>query len=271
MPLITAPSGTQWYFEISGTGEPLIFLHGWGVSNRIWRQQLKEFSKSFTVIGFDLPGHGKSNWKPVTLDAMADDLLAIINQIGFQQFTLIGSSFGGMLSIKVAERAPHRVKRLVFVGSQPKFAQSEDYPHGLEVERIKKLATQLQSDYTAMIRVFFRSLFTKEERRTRRFKWIQTFRKQESLPKMDAVMGILDILEKEDLRESLKKIHIPIQFIYGEEDYICPAHVYDDLKKDFPAARFDCFEKVGHFPFLIYPDRFNEVLGDFLKNDSTLN
>ena len=158
---------------------------------------------------------------------------------------------------------------MIFVGAMPKFSKSEDYPHGLDVNKMRKLGSQLQSDYPSIINVFFRSLFTRQERQTRRFKWLQKFRQTDEAPMKQALSEYLDILEKEDLREVLEKVHVPIQFINGREDEICTKDTVAFLKKLSPKSRFDFFEQCGHFPFLSKPHEFNQVMDDFLK-ESTL-
>ncbi|MFA5088193.1 MAG: alpha/beta hydrolase [Candidatus Omnitrophota bacterium] len=267
MPFFLAESGVNWHYEVEGNGEVLLFIHGWGVNMRIWRQQTKYFSQTHKVLNFDLPGHGKSSWKRITLEEMAKDISVISEKIGIDSFTIIGSSFGGLLGLKIAELSAAKVRRLVLVGSQPKFAQSPDYPYGLEIKWIRKLAGQLKRSYPSMINIFFRSLFTIEERESRRFKWIQTFRKTDIVPQQEALLDLLDILEKEDLRESLRKSSFPLQFIYGNGDYVCPVDLHQYLKEQFPRARFDVFDKCGHFPFLSKPHEFNQVLGAFLSSE----
>ncbi|OGW96692.1 MAG: hypothetical protein A2Z81_01680 [Omnitrophica WOR_2 bacterium GWA2_45_18] len=266
---MTGKSGIHWHYDIEGQDAPLLFIHGWGVDKRIWRQQSKFFSRYYRVMTIDLPGHGKSSWEKVSLDVMGEDLYRILERVEFKDVTVIGSSLGGLVALKLYEMFPEIIARLVLVGSMPKFSRSDDYPHGLDVAKIRKLGGQLNSDYPSIVNVFFRSLFTKEERQTRRYKWIQIFRSKEVAPIRQALVDYLDILEEEDLREVLRRIEVPVQFINGREDEICNSKTVEFLRELSPGARFDFFEKCGHFPFLSQPQEFNKVLEDFLK-ESTL-
>jgi len=268
MPHLKAQSGIEWHYDIEGEGEHLLFLHGWGVDKRIWRQQSKFFSKYYRIMTVDLPGHGKSSWEKVELEVMIKDLKSLLDQMQFGPMTIIGSSLGGLFALKLYELFPDEIQRMIFVGAMPKFSKSEDYPHGLDMDKMRKLGKQLQSDYPTIVNIFFRSLFTKEERQTRRFKWIQKFRRTEPAPMKKALMEYLDILEKEDLREVLKEMKIPIQFINGREDEICSRATVAFLRKLSPESRFDIFEKCGHFPFLSKPYEFNQVMEEFLKGST---
>lgn len=264
MPNLITPSGIDWHYEFEGMGDNLLFIHGWGVDRRIWRQQLKYFSKFYRAISIDLPGHGKSEWKKITLETMATDLKEILMQLEAKEVNIVGSSLGGLLALKFYELFPDMVKRLVFVGAMPKFSRSADYPHGLDVARMKKLGGHVDSDYPSIVNIFFRSLFTKEERETRRFKWLQKFRQYDHVPMKQALAEYLDILEKEDLREVLKNIKVPVQFINGREDEICRVETVEFMKKLCPKAKVMYFDKCGHFPFLSKSYEFNEVLEKFL-------
>ncbi len=266
MPAIKAPSGIEWNYDLDGEGEPILFIHGWGVDKRIWRQQSKYFSQQYKILTVDLPGHGQSSWRKVAMGVMAEDLKAILERIPIDCVSIIGSSIGGMLALKLYEIYPEVVKRLVFIGSMPKFAKSEDYPYGLDVGQIRKLGGQLKTNYPAMVNIFFRSLFTIEERGSRRFKWLMKFRQTNQVPMKEALIEYLDILEAEDLRNVLKNVQAPMQFINGTHDEICRRDTMDYLQSVLPSARFDFFKRCGHFPFLSKPHEFNAVLEDFLKS-----
>lgn len=265
MPHLIARSGIAWHYDIEGEGAPLLFIHGWGVDKRIWRQQSKFFSHDYKVMTIDLPGHGKSGWETIELGAMAEDLKFLFEQAQLRRVTIVGSSLGGLVALKFYELYPEDIERMVFVGSMPKFSKSEGYPHGLDVARLRKLGGQLESDYPSIVNIFFRSLFTKQERQTRRFKWLQKFRQNEQVPVKQALAEYLDILEKEDLREVLKKVRVPLQFITGRGDEICTEETVALLKTLAPESRYDFFEECGHFPFVSKPHEFNRVLEDFLK------
>lgn len=268
MPNLKTNNNIDWYYEVFGEGkQKLLFLHGWGVDRRIWRQQYKYFKDNYQVMILDLPGHGNSSFEMTSLTEMAHDIREVLVHAGFSQFTSIGSSLGGLVSLKMYELFPNTFVRMVFVGSMPKFAKSEGYPYGLDVEKIRKLNNQVETHYPSIIEVFFRSLFTKEEKQSRRFKWLQKFRHEDHHhPQQPALEKYLDLLEQEDLRDVLKTVEVPMQFINGKGDEICTPKSVEYIKSLVPQGRFDDFEKCGHFPFLTQPSEFNEILLNFLED-----
>lgn len=265
MPHLKCPSGTDLYYEIEGEGKPVLFLHGWGVDHRIWNQQIKHCKDHFKVIALDLPGHGQSGWDRVSLETMVEDIKVLLDREHIHQCSVVGSSLGGLFGLKLYELYPQVVERLIFVGSMPKFAKDDDFPYGLDVARIRKLSNQLDSDFPSIINIFFRSLFTMHERESRRFKWLMKFKKHEAPPMKPALSEYLDMLESEDLRGVLKTVRVPVAYLNGREDYICPHASIMLLLQSTPQAKVYFFEKCGHFPFLTEPYQFNQALEDVLK------
>jgi len=262
---LTTQNGIDWNYEIVGEGEPLLFLHGWGVDRRIFRQQIKHFCHKYQVLSIDLPGHGQTSWTDMTLGEMARDVGKIIHNLGIQEMSIVGSSVGGLLGLKLFEFCPLKVKRMIFVGSMPKFSKSNDYPYGLDIERMRKLEGQLDNAYPEIVNIFFRSLFTRQERLTRRYKWMHRFRRDIEVPKQKALVKYLDILEHEDLRNVLKQVNVPMIFMNGSADPICCQNAILALKEMCPEAKFVFFEECGHFPFLSKAYEFNGALEMFLK------
>lgn len=265
MPLITGHNNIFWNYDIEGEGANLLFLHGWGVDKRIWRQQTKYFREHYRVMTIDLPGHGKTMWKNIPLAQMSEDICKILVKLMPGKVTIVASSLGGLFALKMYEGLPEKIQRMVMVGSMPKFARTDDYPYGLDVASMRKLGNQLEASYPSMVDVFFRSLFTKEERQSRRFKWLQKFRQHDEKPLKSALVQYLDILEGEDLRDVLATVEVPLQFINGRGDEICKPDFINYITKIKPKARFNFFEECGHFPFLSKPYEFNFMLERFLK------
>src|SRR5512135_1060782 len=97
-------NGINLYYEVTGEGQPLVFIHGLGSSTRDWESQTPEFAKSYKVITFDLRGHGQSD-KPVGLDSVpqyADDLAALLKALDVPAAHIVGISLGGGVAFQFA-------------------------------------------------------------------------------------------------------------------------------------------------------------------------
>ncbi len=266
MPYFKTHRGLNWYYEVSGTGEALVMIHGFGGSGRFWQAQKDFLQTDFQVLTLDLPGHGKSGWMPVTLNEMTIDIRQILSSIGISQFSIVASSMGGLVALELYRHLAVDIMRMSLVGAVPKFAKGPNYPAGLDVGKIRMLSRQFDGDYASILDIFFRSLFTMKERGSERFKWVKELRQSEPVPPRETLKYFLDILEKADLRDRLASVICPLQFITGTEDYICPRAILDWVALHTHNARFDFIEGCGHLPFLIEVEEYNRLLEDFLLN-----
>ena len=278
---VTSQRGHQLYYEISGHGETIVFIHGFGGSSQWWGNQKKFFEKDYQVITIDLPGHGQSDWREIGLLELASGIKHLLLSLGLHRFNVVASSFGGLVALELYRLMPEDITRMSFVGAIPKFARSQSYPAGLDIEKIRTLSQQfdpspdardsvpsgaLRGDYAAVLDIFFRSLFTMKERESEAFKSLKSLRQKEPLPRREALKAFLNILEKTDLRDRLSSVICPTQFITGSEDYICPRDVMEWIQDHMSNARLDFIEGAGHLPFLTKGKEYNELLENFLVN-----
>src|SRR5690349_9844570 len=109
------------YYEIHGTGQPLVFIHGLGSSTRDWEAQVPEFSKSYQVVTFDLRGHGRSGKPagPYSMAMFSADLADLLETLDIAAAHVVGLSLGGAIAFQFALDDPARVRTLTIVNSGP--------------------------------------------------------------------------------------------------------------------------------------------------------
>jgi pimeloyl-ACP methyl ester carboxylesterase len=112
-------NGLQIYYEIHGTGEPLVLLHGGFGAIEMFGTNLGELAKHHQVIAIDLQGHGRTSLgdRAMSFDAIADDVVAVLDHLAVKQADVMGYSFGGYIAMVTAIRHADRVKRLVIVSA----------------------------------------------------------------------------------------------------------------------------------------------------------
>jgi pimeloyl-ACP methyl ester carboxylesterase len=104
--------GLNWHYEVSGSGDTIVMIHGLGASGHIWQAQKDFLHTDFQVVTLDLPGHGKSGWMPVTLIEMAMDIRQILSSLGDSQFSLVASSMGGLVALELYRMIPQDIMRI---------------------------------------------------------------------------------------------------------------------------------------------------------------
>jgi pimeloyl-ACP methyl ester carboxylesterase len=121
-------NGLKLYYEIHGTGEPLILLHGGLGATEMFREIMPALSKSRQVIAADLQGHGRTADidRPISIPTMADDIAALIKYLKIEKADVMGYSLGGGVALHTAVRHPEIVKKLVVVSAA--FRQDGWYP-----------------------------------------------------------------------------------------------------------------------------------------------
>ena len=122
-------NGIEMYYEIHGTGEPLVLLHGFQGSGATWAAILGDLDRlatDYQLIIPDLRGHGRSTNPPgeFTMRQSASDVLALLDHLGIERFKAIGMSGGGMTLLHMATQQPHRVEALVLISATTHFALS---------------------------------------------------------------------------------------------------------------------------------------------------
>lgn len=111
--------GARLYYEESGQGKPLIFLHGASWDMHQWERQIEHFSASYRVIALDARGHGKSTLPPgeVSPDIFWQDVIAMMDFLGIAKASICGLSMGGHVAIQAAIYAGERVERIILIGA----------------------------------------------------------------------------------------------------------------------------------------------------------
>jgi len=135
-------NGPQLYFEVHGTGEPLLLLHGFSGSSQDWVPSLAQWGNKFQLILPDLRGHGRSGIlsKPFRHEDAASDMFALLDHLGIRACKGVGISAGGNVLLHMATKQPQRIQGMVLVSATPYFpAQARtimaQYPDALPEEQ----------------------------------------------------------------------------------------------------------------------------------------
>jgi pimeloyl-ACP methyl ester carboxylesterase len=149
-------NGKKIYYEESGSGMPLLILHGFSGTTLKWTNYVPEFSKSFRVITMDLPGHGRSDYMDTTEVYLhkkaAEYIIGVLDQLKIDSVHVMGSSSGGFITLYMATMRPELLKKIIVIGGQvyyssttrkvissmggPRTNENQDKMHGKEKARL---------------------------------------------------------------------------------------------------------------------------------------
>ena len=267
MPYIETTDKVAIHYEDVGSGPPLVLIHGWAMSERVWSFQTESLSASHRLISLDLRGHGRSSpGVGCALSALADDVATVCENLDLTATTLLGWSLGAQVALSVVARIRARLSALILVGGTPMFTATDDYPHALPATEARGMGVRLKRDYEKTMGEFFRGMFADGEvspEQNQRI--VHSVLMGGRLPDRETARGCLETLVKGDLRPLLSDIDLPTLLVHGSADTICPPAASSFMAKALPDAELHIMEGLGHAPFLSHPDEFDALLGKFLK------
>jgi pimeloyl-ACP methyl ester carboxylesterase len=205
-------SGTRYYYEISGKGEPLLMLHGGLGSIDMYKPILPAFTEHRQVIGIDLLGHGRTELgtRKINLIEQGDDIATVLKQLGYKSVDVLGYSFGGGVAFRLAAQHPEMVRRLALVSAG--FESEGFYPEMREQQKQMTAAMAEQMKPTPMYQSY-----------------VAVAPKPEDFPRLLQAMGDL-MREHYDYSADVKKLTMPTMLIFGDSDMYRPEHIVEFYK-----------------------------------------
>ncbi len=254
----------------TGSGPPLVLVHGLGNSILTWRKNFAPLGRNFRVIGLDLPGHGLSDppRRRFDLSASALFLARFMDALGVESAHMAGSSMGGIIAVEMALRYPGRMRSLTLVdsvglgkeiarflrlGSVPPLGEVFDrptYDHAVKINR------WLVYDPARIDDEAVRQWHEYKTRPGAARATLQFLRVGVTL--FGQRRRIMRLNELKDLR-------MPAMVLWGREDPLVPVAQAFAAKEAAPNLTLHVFEKCGHWPQVEHPEEFNEHLTAFVE------
>jgi pimeloyl-ACP methyl ester carboxylesterase len=260
----------------AGSGPALLLLHGIGNNCRTWSGVIDRLAESHTVIAPDLLGHGNSD-KPrgdYSIAAYANGMRDLLSVLDVEQATVVGHSLGGGIALQFAYQFPERCQRLALVGSG---GLGPELSAGLRAATLPgaELVLTALTGVSGPLRLGFQALD--------RIGHVAGWRRVRDLAEAgDALLALKDIEARRAFLRTLRGVAdargqavtaldrlyladaVPMLVIWGTRDPIVPARHAETVRAVVPSARIEVFPEAGHWPHLDDPDRFCDVLLDFV-------
>lgn len=242
----------QIYYEVVGSGEPIVFVHGFTLDHTMWQPQVEFFSKDYQIVTYDARGFGKSSLPEGPYDHAAD-LRALLKHLGIAQVHLVGLSMGGRIATNFTLAYPNAVKSLTLMDSALDGYKSEvDWNvHAKEqgVEKAKEnwlnhelfTVTQKRPEVAAALRVIVESYSG--------WHWLHHDPQNHT---------------NTHARDHLHEITKPTLVVAGEGDLIYFHNIANVLAAGIPSAQKVIVPNAGHMVNMEAPDEINNLLADFI-------
>lgn len=264
MPFCKVEKDVRIYYETFGTGSPIVFVHGGGVSHEFWEQQVFHFADRHQTVAIDLRGHGESD-KPATghtFDRFTKDLEAVVKHLKLKKFALVCHAVGGYVGMKYVLRNPKQVTHLVLCSSSARFLGDDPERGGFSTKFLRTMLQGLAQDKVkASWRLIDESFFLRDPGEPTKHAILDIM--------LQWPMYALKLMAKDaesiNFTKDLKKMRVPTLVIHGKHDRKQRFSGAKFLADGFPNGKLVVFENSMHLPPLEEVDRFNKVVGDFLR------
>ena len=271
MPTIKTRDNTEIYCKVWGSGQPVVFSHGWPLNSDAWEDQMFFLaSKGYCCVAHDRRAHGRSS-QPLTgqdMDTYADDLAAVVEALDLRDAIHIGhSTGGGEVARYIARHGTKRVAGAVLVSAVPPLMlKTPNNPEGTPIEVFNQLRAGVQADRSQFFKDFSKPFYganrsgAKVSQGVCDALWFAS--EMASLP---ACYDCIKAFSETDQTADLKKFDVPTLIIHGDDDQIVPiAAAALKSSKIVPNAELKIYEGAPHGLPTTLKDRLNKDLLEFI-------
>jgi 4,5:9,10-diseco-3-hydroxy-5,9,17-trioxoandrosta-1(10),2-diene-4-oate hydrolase len=258
--------GLQIHYQETGSGHPLVMLHGTGPGASGWsnfRRTVPAFAGDYRVVVPDLPRFGRSSKVPITgprLTLLSGIIDRFLDAIGVETAHFIGNSMGGQVAMKLAIDHPDRVGRVVVIGSPPLGASSMAPSPAEGIRMIegyyKGSGPSLDKMRAIVQALVFDQRFATEE--------VIRARYEASIDPEVIQANAGPLWERESLEGQLQQVAAPMLLIWGQDDRFAQLDIALRMVRELPNARLLVFSRCGHWAQLEHEAEFNSVVRNFL-------
>ncbi|ANU27027.1 alpha/beta fold hydrolase [Planococcus versutus] len=264
---IEVEDGVKIYAEDIGSGQPVVFIHGWPLNSKSFESQVQILAQqNFRFIGIDLRGYGKSDkpWTGYDYNTAASDVKAVIDHLKLDNFVLAGFSMGGPIAIRYLTKFGQQGvdKLLLLSAAAPLFTQRDDFNYNLKPEEVDDIIKQIKEDRPAFL-AQFADMFFEQKQSPEFLQWFQLLGLEAAA---HSTINSAIALRDEDLRDELADITLPTAIFHGKKDQICTYELGEEMAKQIPNSVLVPFKDSGHGINADEPERFNTELLSFLKS-----
>ena len=261
------------FYEDYGEGKPVILIHGWPLSHRMWEYQINEIVEAgFRCIAYDRRGFGDSDkpWTNYDYDSLANDLNDVITELGLSEVTIVGFSMGGgEVARYIGKYGTANISKAALISAVPPFMlKTDDNPDGLEKETFEGFKKEIKKDRPAFLKGFgkqfvnFDKVGDRISEEMADYYWAVACKASPN-----ATLECVDSFGYTDFRKDLEKFDVPTLVVHGDADQIVPIEISGKKSADMiPDSEYHVIEEAPHGLVLTHTAEFNNILLDFLKS-----
>jgi sigma-B regulation protein RsbQ len=266
MPSVDAAARLNVHVSGVPDGRPMVFAHGFGCDQHMWRLVAPAFEVDHRVVLFDHAGMGgaaPSSYdrdRHASLAGYAADVLDVCRELDLRDTIFVGHSVSAMIGVLAAAEEPERFARLVLVGPSPRYVDDGDYVGGFSREDIDGLLDSLDSNYLGWSSAMAPVIMGNGDRPELAEELTNSFCRTD--PEIARAFARVTFLS--DNRADLERMRTPALVLQSSDDAIAPPSVGEYVRRHLPAADLVRLEATGHCPNLSAPEETIAAIRAFL-------
>jgi sigma-B regulation protein RsbQ len=246
-------------------GRPMVFSHGFGCDQEMWRFVAPAFEDEYKIVLFDHVGAGRSHLSAYdperygSLAGYAEDLVEICRALELEDAIFVGHSVSAMIGVLAAEREPRHFGKLVLVGPSPRYIDDEGYRGGFSAADIEELLESLDSNFLGWSSAMAPVIVGNPDRPELGAELTESFCRTD--PEIASRFARVTFMS--DNRADLGSVRVPTLVLQCSEDVIAPPEVGEYVHRAIPGSRLVQLDATGHCPNLSAPQETIEAIRAF--------
>lgn len=265
---MTLTDGATIWYEVTGSGKPLLHLHGSAFGHRNFEKLTPLVAEKFEVIDFDLPGYGQSHGGPAatSFENTAAQVVEFIAALGYEKVHVHGTSFGAMIGMALAARHTKRVDKLVLSCFLARYDEAARMMRSTWKRAARDSGMAAVADLTS-VAGFARAFYETPGARAQ----LESMRDAFSRTDVDAFIAATEMIERSDLSPLVAKVWTPTLLLAGAEDNMTPYKPassgvgMSNMASSMEWCQTETIENSGHYLVIEQPERAAEVITKFLS------
>ena len=253
--------------KISGNGtQPMLFAHGFGCDQNMWRYIAQEFEADYKVILFDYVGAGHSDLAAYdesrysTLQGYAEDVLDIVRALDLRDIVFVGHSVSSMIGVLAANEEPDRFEQLILIGPSPRYINDEQYVGGFERKDIEGLLEMMDSNYIGWANFLAPAIMKNPDRPELGQELTESFCSTDPMIARNFAQATF----LADNRADLARVSVPSLILQCSEDMVAPEAVGEYVHGKLAGSTLRQMKATGHCPHMSHPEETVGLIKEYL-------
>jgi sigma-B regulation protein RsbQ len=253
---------------VRGRGtQPMLFAHGFGCDQNMWRFIAGEFEEDYRVVLFDYVGSGNSDIKAYdpnrysTLDGYAQDVLDVVHALDLRNVIFVGHSVSSMIGMLAAIQEPDRFAELILIGPSPRYINDEPYVGGFQKQDIEGLLEMMDRNFIGWANFLAPAIIRNPDRPELGEELTASFCSTDPVIARNFAKATF----LADNREDLPKVSVPSLILQCSEDMVAPEAVGEYMSGQLANSTLRVLKATGHCPHMSHPEETSAAIREYLE------